>query len=226
MRSYSFYLFFIVLLFPLNAAATTAESLKRQYGIEISFDHNTAQQAVNTYQTRMTPSQSHHGPLMLTMLETFLKCYRGNVLKNNLNKIFLVGKIYVGDTEISATYSPHHKVIVLAAWQELVYFAHHEFSSILIQSGFPYKELWMEYNGAPYKHWTNYRPMKKSVRTRKLGFYYHYSQVSFEEDFNVLAGMALSSPAATEEAVRPYSRIRGKLAIVKRFYRNIFICTF
>jgi len=223
-RSYRAWLFIVVILFSIDAHASTAESLKRQYGIEISFDDRLAEKTVNTYQTRMTHAAFYHKPLMLAMVEKFLKCYHPHVLKDNLNKIFLVGKIYVGQTEISGTYSARHKAIVLAAWEELVYFAHHEFSSILIQRNPPDKELWGKYNGAPYTHWTDYKPMKKSTRARELGFYYHYSQVSFEEDFNVLAGMALAKPYATERAIRPYARIRGKFAIVKKFYKNIFIC--
>jgi len=159
------------------------------------------------------------------MLKKFLRCYRPAILKRNLNKIFLLGQIYVGDTEISGTYSLSNKAIVLAAWEDMLYFAHHEFSSILMGVYPLDRESWQRYNGAAYIHWTNYKKMKKSRRLRQLGFYYDYSQVSFEEDFNVLAGMALAKPRHTARMIKPYSRIGGKIAIVKKFYKNIFTCT-
>ena len=225
MKLCSCLLFIVITLFSANTHASSIDRLEQEYGVEISYNTRQAEKYVNISDMHMVYPTSHQKSVMISLLEEFLKCYKTNVLKRNLRKIFLVGKIYLGDAEISGTYSFSNKVIVLAAWRELVYFAHHEFSSILMRVYRLDKNLWQKYNGASYTYWTNYREMKKSHEKRQLGFYYDYSQVSFEEDFNVLAGMALAKPHLTAEAIKPYSRLQGKLAIVKRFYKNIFTCS-
>ena len=207
-------LFVIITLFSINTHASSTDRLEQKYGIEISFDAPRAEKNINIFDMRMVPPTFLQKSVMISLLEEFLKCYKTNVLKRNLRKIFLVGKIYLGTAEISGTYSFSNKVIVLAAWHELVYFAHHEFSSILMRIYRLDRDLWQKYNGASYTYWTNHAEMKKSHRVRQLGFYYDYSQVSFEEDFNVLAGMALANPHITAQEIRSYSRLEGKFAVL------------
>jgi len=221
-KSSSCLLFIITTLFSINTYASSVDRLERKYGIEISFDARQASALLSTPTESATQAQRD---IMLPLLERFLKCYKPRFLKQNLRKIFMVGVLSLDGVSVGGSYSPYHKIIVLGAWHELTYFAHHEFSSLLMRVLPLDRQAWYRYNGAPYTNWTDFRKMKKNHRLRQLGFYYDYSQVSFEEDFNVLAGMALAKPHLTAEAIKPYSRLQGKLAIVKRFYKNIFTCS-
>ncbi len=216
-------LFTAVMFSSPDACANGVQRLERVYGIDISLDPGRARRTVGGIGvTKATPYQVG---LMVPLLERFLKCYEPTLLKRNLRKIFLVGTVSIGGVQVGATYSLDHGAVVLAAWEEFTYFAHHEFSSLLMHVYPVNKRLWRSYNGAPYTHQTEYRRMKKSRRLRRLGFYYDYSQVSFEEDFNVLAGMALAKPRATAAEAKKYPRIDGKLHIIRKYYKDFFLCS-
>ena len=218
-----FLIIFICNAFPCHAQSI--KELEKKYGIQISTNHEEAFEKMQIYSLHLTAVSSHQRKIMISLLSESLKCYKPSILKRNLKKIYLVNNIYAGKYEIAGTYSAEKKIIVLAAWKRLGYFFHHEFSSLLLLQDSGFKERWIKYNKLPYLHESDFSNMKSSHSLRKAGFYYDYSQVSFEEDFNVLAGMLLVNPRGTEQKSARYSRILKKIAIIKRFYKNIFICS-
>jgi len=210
--------FVLIFLYSLNCYSGT-----QKFSHLISLDAQEAKRDLIYYD--FEPIKNWHAKPYLNVLKKFLSCYRADVIKNNIRKIYIVNRVYVNGKEIGAAYAAWNKTIVTSASPDMLYYLHHEFSSLLIYANSGLRTAWYKYNGAPYIHSTQFKMMSADHKLRKLGFYYDYSQVSFEEDFNVLAGMFLSQPSVVLREVKMYPRLKGKIKLIKRFYKNIFICS-
>jgi hypothetical protein len=167
----------------------------------------------------------HQLNLILPLLEKFLQCYPLDILSKNLRKIYLVDEAYIHGHRVAGTYRMRDKAIILAAYFELDYYAHHEFSSLLMRNYYNYEQVWTSYNKMGYVHHTEFKEMSGNKKLRDAGFLFDYSQVSFEEDFNVLAGYYFDEPKWLLEMSKAYPRILAKVKIIKKFYNKLSICS-
>ena len=210
---------FVVILLSNNSFSLEKTDLEKRFHVKISTD--VIEVAKKIEACRFAPATHHQVRIMLPLLQSFLSKYKKNVIANNLKTVYLVGQVAVGNTLIGGTYSLKGRFIALSAYMDLEYFAHHEFSSLLIKKYYNYEEQWVLYNGVGYTGYTNYKAMKANKNLRKEGFLFDYSRVSFEEDFNVLAGFYLYKPSWIHSIGSKNKKILYKVRLLEKFYKNL-----
>ena len=168
----------------------------------------------------------------LQKIRIFVKKYKPSVIKHNLSKIVLCKKLSrYGLSWIRGTYLLENKAIFLEIDEhdDTLFVLHHEFSSILM---FKHKKInkkeWMSFNKEDYiRDWKKIdMNWQRNSHLQDKGFIFPYSQQSFEDDFNVMAGLYLSDVWNYSQILKVATKctnINEKFKILKRYYNELIV---
>ena len=176
----------------------------------------------------------------LKKLSQEIEKYPNDVLKNDLDKIFIGGQILnTNEQYFSGFYHPGSQNIYLFP---LVFdmpnfedattirsTIHHEISSILLRK-YRFDMIgFMAYNGFEIEYWNdedyllNNPPPSYYASDALLteGLLTHYAQTSPENDYNGYVEVAFAYPEIMSKYCSRYDRIKLKYEFIKKFYLNI-----
>ena len=165
-------------------------------------------------------------------IESFLRIYKNSIVKSHLNRIVLCGHLKRYNLDwIRGTYNVKNKTIWLEVddHKDVLFILHHEFSSLLMHN---YKKInanqWIKHNNGDYiKSWQKQKwDWQPNDTLRRNGCLYSYSQQALEDDFNVMSALYLAGVPSYSRMLKDASkfhRIKEKLNIVKRYYKEILI---
>ncbi len=206
----------LCLLFPLTATA----KVEIQYGVEDSLRD-----------IKCTQPSAREKRQFKTELNLFLKKYRPSELSQNLSKIIACKKLsrsiyswyrgtYVKDKNVVyVEISGHHN--------DTEYVLHHEFSSLLLHNNktrqMALKQLWIHWSNKDYNLDHDKRDWIVKRGLQRDGFLYEYNKLSFENDFNVLAGFYMSNYLKhnLRIASNKHWRIKNKFKSLREFYKPL-----
>lgn len=191
-----------------------------------------------------TPAPDHEVVRVSACLAPEVARYPRAVLRDVLNRIVVLGTLRSRDTLINGTYSHSGRDVFIATMDEqsvmdtcsrIRTVLHHELSSILLRryaDRFP-KDAWLRLNppGFAYRHadalGRRFGASDPRLNAGLLakGFVSEYATVAFEEDFNTVVALFMSEPTDAAALAVQHPRLREKLRIAVRFYRELGIQT-
>jgi hypothetical protein len=174
-------------------------------------------------------------PRAIDVLSRALKVYPAAVLKRNLAKVYVVGRLRYSGVTAGGTRSGKSVYLVASGErytpEKLTAIFHAEFSSILFRN---HAQRFDD------RGWTKLLPdgfsyagsgvaaiktgQASQVATPELlaeGFLSEYSKSSMEEDFNAYAADLLTGDALLWQAVDQYERVKAKANRVMAFYEKL-----
>jgi hypothetical protein len=184
------------------------------------------------YQIKCTPVSPYYYHSALIDVVEFKKTYSKKAL-SFLNKIIFCKDLHIGRFGFitkwaRGTYDWKQKWIFVKIDdnQDSDYVLHHEFSSILMkQNKIKIKSDWIKHNQGKYNHdygkANNYNP-RHLEKIYKQGWYRDYSQSSFENDFNIIAGHYFTD-WLRKKLIRTASRhwiIDWKMYLMMQWYKK------
>jgi len=176
----------------------------------------------------------------LGLLKSELVKYPDNVLRTDVDNIFVAGQILSDEDKYTAGfYYPGTQNIYLFPFVfDMPSFEdgttirstiHHEISSILLRK-YRFDMIgFMAYNGFEIEYWNDEDYLLKnsppsyyaSDALLTEGLLTHYAQTSPENDYNGYVEMAFAYPEIMSRFCSRYDRIKLKYEFIKKFYLNI-----
>lgn len=215
----------------------TVANIKSDYGIDIHYHFERETFFPPVY---LTPTLKADGAQLSLktvrrtlplIVDGFLSKYPKHVVRNNLDALYLLGKLEFKGKAYGGTYFGSNIYIHGSDSPDvLLRTLHAEFSSLLFHKyDFP-KQEWMAINGSPYVSSdgeAGYRMVddpSRFVQTEDLlnnGFLTNFSRIDLENDFNTFAVWAFTKPQELGELASKHERISRKRNLVVRFYESI-----
>lgn len=173
----------------------------------------------------------------LKLLQRALAKYPAAVLKDNLRKVHILGRLEYSGVPTGGTNS--RTVVYVVNNGEARYtdraiegIFHAEFSSILLRnhSRLIDKEQWQQLNppGFTYLGTGGVNAIKQQKASQKLdalmhaeGFLHQYAKADFEDDFNSLAARLLIGDADLWRLINEHPKLQAKAALVMDFYHKL-----
>ena len=168
------------------------------------------------------------------MIHTFLAGYPREVVRRNLDAVYLLGELTIygksfgGTTSWASIYVKSQGVEKGFTEPFLLNLLHHEFSSILMRNyAFP-KAEWQKLNPKGFRYlendvdaldWSEPYHQEKSLWLD--GFLMKYSTSSIENDFNTMSSWMFTRPDELRRLARRYPRLQSKLDLAIGFYKSI-----
>ena len=223
-------------------------NLAKRYGINIKLEYKDGNFVTHSILKKGFPivypikalSPSHR-LAALRNLEKALSRYNRKFLRKHLKKVVLCrGDLSTGHSEVvfCGTYNADSKTIVVN-FRCSALTVHHEISSLLlsrIKIGKRKMRGWKNANPANFRYIlkTSISPGKRlsdkeynkalneqgNHKLYKQGFLLGYCKTTIENDFNVYAQLFIGNPKRLSSLAKRYPRIRKKMIMVKRFYKN------
>lgn len=176
-------------------------------------------------------------PRSLTLLQRALAKYPASVLKDNLRKVHVLGRLEYSGVPTGGTNS--RTVVYVVNNGDARYtdraiegIFHAEFSSILLRNHpqFLDKDQWQQLNphGFTYLGTGGVNAIKQQKASQKLdalmhaeGFLHQYAKADFEDDFNSLAARLLVGDADLWRLINEHPKLQAKAALVIDFYHKL-----
>jgi hypothetical protein len=221
-----------------NEFRQAAVRIRAAFGVQVHFSYDAESFFVGGW--RKPPCSAKGSQISLDQallltptIELFLSSYPRNIIEHNLRHIYLLGEMSFYGLEYGGTYLADS--IYVASNEAKGYSKtdlngtlHHEFSSILCRNyGFP----WTEWAAANEHDWryagsgvdlvARFDALQQTEALLKMGLLTVYSQASMEEDVNMYAEYYLGKRAELLSAASKFKRVRQKLIILNRFYKNL-----
>jgi len=171
--------------------------------------------------------------ILIPVLAEFLSSHPEAVMQENLENIYLLGKLSFKGKEYGGT---HQSKSIYVVWDRTRKYdppfvlrrLHSEFSSILFDyQTFP-GEAWEKlnpdgfaYSGTGFEMLDDPDMYKETDEDAAEGFLCKYSRSSLENDFNMISAELFTQPEALEKRAAQYPLIRHKLELSKNFYRSL-----
>ena len=167
------------------------------------------------------------------VIEQFLSAHPTAVIEQNLEHIYLLGKLSFQERDYGGTHTGKSMYIV---WDRSRKYTpefvlerlHSEFSSILRdQHAFPNGQ-WNEVNPAGFTYSGTGFEMLGSASIydatetdQDNGFLVQYSKSSLENDFNIMSAWLFTRPAELDALGLQHERLQRKLTLTEAFYESL-----
>jgi hypothetical protein len=171
-----------------------------------------------------------------------LKKIPKNVIKENINKIYLLNKLVIDEINVGGTYDPSGRKIFIKIksksgnnlrGQITKSTFHHELSSILLKrysfdesnwrnafdNGFTY-----ENDKDPFYHLIYLQGEAEKISQSELykrGLLRQYAETGVENDFNIYASNIFTEPRKMKKLIDEYPVIKRKYEVFRKFYLGI-----
>ena len=184
-----------------------------------------------------TPVDEQHLDRGLAQIHKGMKKYPPDVLKANLERVYVVGELGFSGIFAGGTYSSDRVYQAVGSLhdgytdQYIEGAFHHEFSSILLHNHGTHKMKmeWRSANPDGSSYGTDgtaaiingedseaYDPKLAAV-----GFYSQYAMASYEEDFNTIACALLMGQNDLWDATKLFPPMKKKVDLMIQFYENL-----
>lgn len=163
--------------------------------------------------------------------------YPKSIFSRNIEKIYILDKLFIGGTNVSGTYDYSNKNIYIATNQRsnkiVEKTLHHEFSSILINKYTLSEKQWRnaarknfqyEQDKDPFYAWLYSIGEVDHIDQETLlnrGLLRQYAETGVENDFNIYAEYVFSYPSKMKKLISEYPIIKRKYEVFKDFYLSI-----
>ena len=171
------------------------------------------------------------------ILNSAIKKYRGRVLADNLDTVYVLHRLKYYGISVSGTNSWPNVYIANRGsregftdqWVETTF--HEEFSSILLRNfpGYLAREAWEKANGESFRYGeSGVQAVKDGTAGQRFdapyhaeGFLYEYAKSTLENDLNSIAGQLFIGDPLFWQVVDKYPRMAEKTELVISFYNKI-----
>jgi len=167
------------------------------------------------------------------VLEQFLTAHPAAVIEENLEHIYLLGRLSFQGREYGGT---HTNKCIYIVWDRARKYTlpfilerlHSEFSSTLRDHhAFP-SDRWMQinppnfhYTGTGFEMLGDDRIYESTNQEWVDGFLVKYSKSSMENDFNMISAWLFTKPDELESISLQSARINRKILLAEEFYRSV-----
>ncbi len=179
------------------------------------------------------PIENQDAVALMPALEQFLAAHPPSVIKENLEHIYLLGKLSFRERDYGGTHSGKSMYIV---WDQnhknsvefILERFHSEFSSILRDHhAFPNRR-WnainptgFSYSGTGFEMLGRGSIYDSTEPDQDNGFLVKYSMSSQENDFNIMSAWLFTRPNDLDVLGRQHERIQRKKMLAEEFYRSL-----
>jgi hypothetical protein len=170
---------------------------------------------------------------LTSTLEQFLSAHPASVIQENLEHIYLLGRLSFRGREYGGTHTDKNIYVVWDRARKctlpfILARLHSEFSSTLRDHNtFPI-DRWMHanppdfrYTGTGFEMLGNSDLYQSTDQEWADGFLVQYSKSSMENDFNMISSWLFTQPDALEAIARKSVRIRQKILLAEEFYMSV-----
>lgn len=220
---------------PLDTALSTFET---KYHVQVLYQYTPDSFFPKSWRNpslELTASPIHEqdAEILIPALEQFLSAHPPSVIKDNLEHIYLLGKLSFQGREYGGTHTAKDMYLVWDRSRKytpefVLERCHSEFSSILRDHHpFP-SDQWQQinptgfsYTGTGFEMLGSGSIYNSNDLDQRNGFLLKYSKSSMENDFNMISSWLFTRPGDLAALGMKYERIQQKCALAEAFYRSI-----
>ncbi len=182
---------------------------------------------------RATPVHPQDVETLVPIIEQFLAAHPKTVIQNNLDHIYLLGKLSFKGKEYGGTHDGKSMYIIYDRTLKcdatfMLQRLHSEFSSILMcYHPFPESEWLLQnpdgfsYTGTGFEMVDDPDRYSSDEPLYANGFLCKYSQSSLENDFNMMSAMLFTEAAELDRLTDGHPRLRTKRDIARSYYQKV-----